>query len=186
MTNYQNTVSQVVNLLGDENSAADYLSKCIYSIGMGSNDYLNNYFMPLYYSTSNRYTPEQYADVLLQDYSQQLRVSTISLKFFLKIIFMFFDINVLSMLQLLYQYGARKMVLFGLGQIGCSPNELAQNSPDGSTCVQRINSALQIFNNKMKSLVNDLNSNLADAKFIFVDSYGIFQDIISSPSSYGK
>jgi hypothetical protein len=75
--NYQNTVSQVVNLLGDENSAADYLSKCIYSIGMGSNDYLNNYFMPLYYSTSNRYTPEQYADVLLQDYSQQLRVSTI-------------------------------------------------------------------------------------------------------------
>lgn len=78
------------------------------------------------------------------------------------------------------------MVLFGLGQIGCSPNELAQNSPDGSTCVERINSANQIFNNKLKSLVNDLNSNLADAKFIFVDSYGIFQDIISSPSSYGK
>lgn len=78
------------------------------------------------------------------------------------------------------------MVLFGLGQIGCSPNELAQNSPDGSTCVQRINSANQIFNNKLKSLVNNLNSNFADARFIFVDSYGIFQDIINSPSSYGK
>jgi phospholipase/lecithinase/hemolysin len=92
----------------------------------------------------------------------------------------------LSMLQILYQYGARKMVLFGLGQIGCSPNELAQNSPDGSTCVQRINSAIQIFNNKLKSLVNELNSNLADARFILVDSYGIFQEIINSPSSYGK
>jgi phospholipase/lecithinase/hemolysin len=92
----------------------------------------------------------------------------------------------LSMLQILYQYGARKMVLFGLGQIGCSPNELAQNSPDGSTCVQRINSAIQIFNKKLKSLVNELNSNFADARFIFVDSYGIFQDIINSPSSYGK
>jgi phospholipase/lecithinase/hemolysin len=90
------------------------------------------------------------------------------------------------MLQILYQYGARKMVLFGLGQIGCSPNELAQNSPDGSTCVQRINSAIQIFNNKLKSLVNELNSNLADARFILVDSYGIFQEIINSPSSYGK
>jgi phospholipase/lecithinase/hemolysin len=78
------------------------------------------------------------------------------------------------------------MVLFGLGQIGCSPNELAQNSPDGSTCVQRINSAIQIFNNKLKSLVNELNSNLADARFILVDSYGIFQEIINSPSSYGK
>uniref|UniRef100_A0A7N2LPB1 GDSL esterase/lipase n=1 Tax=Quercus lobata TaxID=97700 RepID=A0A7N2LPB1_QUELO len=35
------------------------------------------------------------------------------------------------MLQSLYDYGARKMVLFGIGQIGCSPSELAQNSPDG-------------------------------------------------------
>ena len=33
------------------------------------------------------------------------------------------------------------MVLFGIGQIGCSPNELAQNSPDGKTCVEKINYA---------------------------------------------
>ncbi|KAL4349322.1 hypothetical protein AHAS_Ahas10G0030400 [Arachis hypogaea] len=31
---------------------------------------------------------------------------------------------------ILYNYGARKMVLFGVGQIGCSPNELAQNNRD--------------------------------------------------------
>lgn len=73
--NYQNTVSQVVNILGDEDSAANYLSKCIYSVGLGSNDYLNNYFMPAYYSTGRQYTPEQYADVLIQQYSQHIRVS---------------------------------------------------------------------------------------------------------------
>lgn len=76
MNNYKNTVSQVVDILGDENSAADYLSKCIYSIGVGSNDYLNNYFMPLYYSTANQYSPDQYADALIQQYSQQIRVHT--------------------------------------------------------------------------------------------------------------
>ncbi|KAG6696108.1 hypothetical protein I3842_09G131100 [Carya illinoinensis] len=157
--NYQNTVSQVVNLLGDEDSAAQYLSKCIYSVGLGSNDYLNNYFMPLYYSSSRQYTPEQYADVLIQQYREQIRI--------------------------MYNYGARKMALFGVGQIGCSPNELAQNSPDGSTCVQRINSANQIFNNRLKSLVNDLNNNLTDARVIYIDAYGIFQDIITSPSSFG-
>lgn len=74
VSNYKNTVSQMVDILGDEDSAANYLSKCIYSIGLGSNDYLNNYFMPLYYSTSNRYTPDQYADSLVQDYTQQIRV----------------------------------------------------------------------------------------------------------------
>lgn len=88
--------------------------------------------------------------------------------------------------QLLYNYGARKFALFGVGQIGCSPNELAQNSPDGRTCVQRINSANQIFNSKLKSLVDEFNANNADAKFIYIDSYGIFQDIINSPAAFGN
>lgn len=69
-------MSQVVDILGDEDSAANYLSRCIYTVGLGSNDYLNNYFMPQYYSTSRQYTPEQYADVLIQQYSQLIRVST--------------------------------------------------------------------------------------------------------------
>lgn len=86
----------------------------------------------------------------------------------------------------MYNYGARKFVLFGVGQIGCSPNELAQNSPDGRTCVERINSANRIFNSKLKSLVNQFNTNTPDSKSIYVDSYGIFQDIINSPATYGK
>ncbi|KAG8490102.1 hypothetical protein CXB51_015517 [Gossypium anomalum] len=152
-------VSQVVNLLGSEANAANYLSKCIYSIGLGSNDYLNNYFMPLFYSTSRRYNPEQYANVLIQQYTQQL--------------------------QALYNYGARKFVLIGLGQIGCSPNELAQNSRDGRTCVERINAANRIFNNKLKGLVDQFNNANSDAKFIYIDVYGIFQDVTSNPSAYG-
>ncbi|KAF8411102.1 hypothetical protein HHK36_003641 [Tetracentron sinense] len=159
LSNYQTTVSRLVNILGDEDSAANYLSKCIYTVGMGSNDYLNNYFMPHIYSTSRQYTPEQYAEVLVQQYSQQLRT--------------------------LYNYGARKVALIGVGQIGCSPNQLAQNSPDGASCVERINNANQLFNERLISLVDDLNNNLADARFIYVNPYGMFQDILANPSSYG-
>ncbi|KAF8413653.1 hypothetical protein HHK36_001645 [Tetracentron sinense] len=158
LRNYKNTVSQIVNILGDENSAADYLSKCIYSVGMGSNDYLNNYFMPQIYSTSCRYTPEQYADVLIKQYSKQLRTW--------------------------YKYGARKVVLIGVSQIGCSPSELAQFSPNGTACVERINRANQLFNIRLKSLVDNFNKNLADAKFIYVNAYGIFQDLLENPSSF--
>ncbi|KAL8502157.1 hypothetical protein ACS0TY_021317 [Phlomoides rotata] len=74
VSNYKNTVAQVVDILGDEDTTADYLSKCIYSIGVGSNDYLNNYFMPKFYSTANQYLPDQYADALIEQYTQQLRV----------------------------------------------------------------------------------------------------------------
>ncbi|XP_010549444.1 PREDICTED: GDSL esterase/lipase At1g29670-like [Tarenaya hassleriana] len=156
--NYQNTVSQVVNLLGDENTAADYLRRCIYSVGLGSNDYLNNYFMPTFYSSSRQFTPEQFADDLINRYSQQLNA--------------------------LYNYGARKFALIGVGAIGCSPNKLA-NSRDGRTCDERINSANQIFNNKLRSLVDRLNNNLPDAKFIYINAYGIFQDLVNNPSAYG-
>ncbi|KAA8519590.1 hypothetical protein F0562_013965 [Nyssa sinensis] len=156
--NFNNTVSQVVGLLGNNQSAANYLSKCIYSVGMGSNDYLNNYFMPAY-PTGRQYTPQQFAVVLSQQYSQQLRG--------------------------LYNLGARKVAVIGVGQIGCSPNELAQNSPDGKTCVRRINDANQLFNDRLKSLVDDFNNNLPGAKFIYINAYGIFQEFIDNPSSYG-
>ncbi|KAF9589764.1 hypothetical protein IFM89_028673 [Coptis chinensis] len=158
LRNYQNTVSQVVNILGDENSAAAYLRQCIYSVGLGNNDYLNNYFMPQTYPTSRQFTPVQYADVLIQQFSQQLRT--------------------------LYNYGARKVALIGVGQIGCSPNALA-NSPDGRTCVERINSACRLFNDRLRNMVDNLNNNLNDAQFIYVNAYGIFDDIIRNPASNG-
>ncbi|GMY37793.1 GDSL esterase/lipase At5g45670-like [Fagus crenata] len=159
LKNHHVTISGIERKLGGHDSAINHLKQCLYTVGMGSNDYINNYFMPRKYLSSRHYDPEQYAEVLIKQYSLQLRT--------------------------LYNYGARKMVLFGLGQIGCSPNELAHHSPDGTTCVQKINSTIQIFNNRLKSLVDELNTNLADARFIYIDSYGIFQDVISSPTSYG-
>ncbi|CAI0418761.1 unnamed protein product [Linum tenue] len=41
---------------------------------LGSNDYLNNYFMSNFYTTSSDYTPKAFASVLLQDYANQLAV----------------------------------------------------------------------------------------------------------------
>ncbi|OEL27180.1 GDSL esterase/lipase [Dichanthelium oligosanthes] len=158
LQNYQAAVQQLVSILGDEDSAANHLSQCIFTVGMGSNDYLNNYFMPAVYSTSQQYTPEQYADVLIDQYSQQLRT--------------------------LYSYGARKVALMGVGQVGCSPNELAQHSPDGATCVPQINSAIDIFNRKLVALVDQFNS-LPGAHFTYINAYGIFEDILRAPGSHG-
>ncbi|KAG8086115.1 hypothetical protein GUJ93_ZPchr0010g9464 [Zizania palustris] len=156
--NYQSAVQQLVSILGDEDSAAAHLRTCIFSVGMGSNDYLNNYFMPAFYNTGSLYTPPQYADDLIARYSQLLRV--------------------------MYNYGARKVALIGVGQVGCSPNELAQQSANGVTCVERINSAINIFNRKLVGLVDQFNS-LPGAHFTYVNIYGIFDDILKSPASHG-
>ncbi|XP_071697878.1 GDSL esterase/lipase At4g18970-like [Rutidosis leptorrhynchoides] len=159
VNNYVTTVSQVVSILGSVNAAANHLKRCIFSIGLGSNDYLNNYFMPDYYDTSRRYNVKQYADDLIKRYTKQIRI--------------------------LYNYGARKFVLNGIGMVGCTPNALAQHSKDGSTCVTKINLANQMFNHRLVSLVDNFNQNLADARFIYINSYAIFQDLIDQRHKYG-
>lgn len=77
-------------------------------------------------------------------------------------------------------------MLIGVGQIGCSPNALAQNSPDGRTCAQNINVANQLFNNKLRALVDNLNRNTPNAKLIYINAYGIFQDLIDNPFAFGN
>lgn len=76
VTNFGNTVQQMRRFFrGDNDALNSYLSKCIYYSGLGSNDYLNNYFMTDFYSTSTQYTPKAFASALLQDYARQLSVS---------------------------------------------------------------------------------------------------------------
>lgn len=56
---------------------ATALAQCIFFVGMGSNDYLNNYLMPNY-PTRNQYNGQQYANLLVQTYNEQLRVTFLS------------------------------------------------------------------------------------------------------------
>ncbi|KAK6158003.1 hypothetical protein DH2020_005317 [Rehmannia glutinosa] len=143
LVNHNHTISRIARLLGNGTSAEEHLGKCLYYFVVGSNDYINNYYMPEYYPTSSKYTPEEYATVLIQQYSQQLRT--------------------------LYNFGARKVSISGLGPLGCIPEELARGT-NGSACVDVINDAVQLFNDKLELLVNDLNRNFTDAKFIYIDA----------------
>ncbi|KAI3416687.1 Lipase_GDSL domain-containing protein [Psidium guajava] len=143
--NHLLTVSSIKGMLGSTASA--YLNKCIYTVGMGSNDYINNYFMPDIYPTSRIYTPEQYAGVLIQQYKQQLKK--------------------------LYLYGARKVAVMGLGLIGCTPAEISRFGTNGSLCVDKINDAAILFNNRLQPLVDEFNSNLPDAKFTYINNFAI-------------
>ena len=63
------------------------------------------------------------------------------------------------------------MALVGLGLIGCTPSAISFFGTNGSTCVDVLNIAAQQFNQRLISLVDQLNSNLTDAKFIYINSF---------------
>lgn len=71
----------------------------------------------------------------------------------------------------LRKYGARKVSLVGLGLIGCTPDAIKTYGTNGSSCVEKLNNASQQFNQKLVALVDELNTNFTDSKFIYVNSY---------------
>ena len=57
------------------NVPSEKLEKCLYTINIGSNDYLNNYFMQGdKYNTSRTFTYDQYAEFLIGRYRSYLKV----------------------------------------------------------------------------------------------------------------
>ncbi|GMH19438.1 hypothetical protein Nepgr_021279 [Nepenthes gracilis] len=92
LQNHQLTISSISRLLGGE--APGYLSECLYSVYIGSNDYMLNYFSPGSSATRN-YSPKQFTNDLIDQISQRLKN--------------------------LYELGARRVVVFGLAPMGCLP-----------------------------------------------------------------
>lgn len=171
---------------GDQNALAAYLSKSIFYCGLGSNDYLNNYFMRDYYSTSTQYTPKAYADSLIQDYSKQLTVTSI-LHDHYKVVAICCKayLLVFNYVQALYNLGARKVIVTAVGQIGCIPYQLARLNGKGSKCNEEINNAIILFNANLKYLVDRFNKGQFGAKFVYLDSYYSSQDLARNAKSYG-
>ncbi|KAL8228063.1 hypothetical protein R6Q57_015647 [Mikania cordata] len=143
LSNHNAIVSRLFGLQENTTFTSEYLSKCLYIVNIGSNDYINNYLMPDLYKTSRIYTPDQYASILVRQYSQQLKS--------------------------LYDLGARKIAVFGLGLIGCSPAEISIFGTEGKPCVDSINKAVKQFNNNIKPVIDELNDHNPDAKFTFIN-----------------
>ncbi|MBA0773827.1 hypothetical protein Gotri_009080 [Gossypium trilobum] len=145
LSNHQSVISTIVEMLG-KCAASKLLGKCMYAVQIGSNDYINNYFKPEMYNSSHLFTPEQYAAYLIEQYSRKIKT--------------------------LYNNGARMFALFGIGAIGCTPNAMAVHGTNGSACVEKMNTAAQLFNERLIPLVDELNSNSTDAKFTYLNPTG--------------
>ncbi|XP_024988769.1 GDSL esterase/lipase At1g29670-like [Cynara cardunculus var. scolymus] len=143
LRNHNTTLSRLFHLQRNTTFTNEHLSKCIYVVNIGSNDYINNYLMPTIYTTSHKHTPYEYATLLTRQYARQLKT--------------------------LYDLGGRKIVVFGLGPVGCTPAEISIFGTDGSPCVESINDAVRQFNDKLKPLIHELNHENPDARFTFIN-----------------
>ncbi|WVY94867.1 hypothetical protein V8G54_033955 [Vigna mungo] len=143
IANHRYTILRILAQIG-YNRTRQHLRQCLYYVHIGNNDYIYNYYLPQFYPTKRIFSTEQYARDLINRYSRRIR-----------------DLLIL---------GARKFVFVSPGRIGCTPYALSMNRTNGS-CVEEMNAATSIFNDKLRSLVDRLNNNTFDGStFMFVNN----------------
>ncbi|XP_058086431.1 GDSL esterase/lipase At1g71250-like [Magnolia sinica] len=120
--NFRQSLSGIYSLFSQNTTLISaYMSKALFLISTGSNDYLTNYLRPDLYATSSHYTPLAFSDLLVRQMGQQLMA--------------------------LYNMGARKFVVYSVGPIGCTPVQLSGQSctEKVNQMVVLFNSALRSF-----------------------------------------
>lgn len=89
-----------------------------------------------------------------------------------------------SRFQRLYNLGARKFVIAGLGMMGCIPSILAQSR--SGVCSEEVNQLILPFNTNTKAMINNLITNLPGVRFSYIDIHKMFQDLLANARSYGS
>ncbi|KAL0380912.1 UNVERIFIED_CONTAM: GDSL esterase/lipase [Sesamum angustifolium] len=158
---YFNITRKEIDKLLGASKAREYLQKkSIFSITIGSNDFLNNYLLPVI-SMGARIseTPDAFVDDMLNHLRAQL--------------------------TRLYQLDARKFIVGNVGPIGCIPYQKTINQLKEDECVSLPNKLALQYNARLKDLLQELNENLPGATFVHANVYDLVMELITNYAKYG-
>ncbi|CAK8562099.1 unnamed protein product [Lathyrus sativus] len=133
------------------------ISKSIYMVCIGSDDIANTYAQTPFRRV--QYDIPSYTDFMASEASK--------------------------FLQELYEEGGRRIGVFNIPAIGCVPSQRTLNGGFFRECSNTSNNAAKLFNTKLYIKMKTLERNYSDAKFVYLDCYNPFMEIIQNPSKYG-
>ncbi|KAL0414836.1 UNVERIFIED_CONTAM: GDSL esterase/lipase [Sesamum radiatum] len=161
MDNFANTRQEIISRIGKV-EAKKLFENAVFSITIGSNDFINNYLTPYVSKLEQKLVPpESFVGSMISRFRIQL--------------------------TRLYDMGARKIIVANVGPIGCIPfqRDINPSTAAGDGCAVFPNQLAQLFNAQLRTLLTQLRANLDQSNFIYADVYHIVHDIIQNYSSYG-
>lgn len=156
LENYKDYQNKLRAYLGNK-KANEILSEALYLVSLGTNDFLENYY--IFPTRRTQFTVQEYEDFLVGLCGNFIRE--------------------------LYGLGVRKISLTGVPPMGCLPLERTTNIMGQNGCMEEFNNVALEFNGKLKALARRLNTELRGLRMVFADAYHIFHRIIRKPSLYG-
>ncbi|XP_017974849.1 PREDICTED: GDSL esterase/lipase 7 [Theobroma cacao] len=156
---FQSTVeSKLPSHFKSSKELSNYLAKSIFMLTMGSNDYIQSYFEPTLFSTSQDFDPQTYAQLLIDALSKHL--------------------------ERLYELGARKLIMLEIPPLGCIPHYTRRYELTGK-CHEETNQIVSFFNSRLHPMLKNLTSTLRGGVFILAPINSLVYDLITNPSKYG-
>ncbi|KAL8130327.1 hypothetical protein V2J09_019482 [Rumex salicifolius] len=157
---FRGTQVNVTKKIGKQKSDK-FFQNAVYFVAFGSNDFINNFLMPVY-RDSWTYNDNSFMNYLIGTFRDQLKVG----------------------LFMLHTLGARKMMVLGLGPLGCIPLQRVLTST--GECQNETNNVSYMFNQAASEMVREISTALPNASFQFADSYDFVSNLISDPLRYGN
>ncbi|XP_052196929.1 GDSL esterase/lipase At2g23540 [Diospyros lotus] len=158
---YFNITRKEIDKLLGSSKARDYIKKrSIFSITIGSNDFLNNYLLPVL-SIGARVS--QSPDAFIDDLINHLR----------------------GQLTRLYELDARKFIVGNVGPIGCIPYQKTINRLNENECVELADKLAHQYNARFKALLTELNQKLPGATFVHANVYDLVMELIANYAEHG-
>ncbi|XP_021726578.1 GDSL esterase/lipase At5g45950-like isoform X1 [Chenopodium quinoa] len=131
------------------------ISKAAILMSMGTNDYLQNYFLEP--TRPKQFTLDKYQDYLVS----RMRHAIVGM----------------------HKVGAKRIAVVGVPPLGCMP-AVKTFVGDGVHCVDKINKAVLSLNLKIEKEMKAIQTQL-NMKTLFIDAYKVVSSAINNPKKYG-
>uniref|UniRef100_A0A7N0SYD9 GDSL esterase/lipase n=1 Tax=Kalanchoe fedtschenkoi TaxID=63787 RepID=A0A7N0SYD9_KALFE len=147
-----------VSALTGKDRAQRLVNQAATLIVLGGNDFINNYYLVPFSFRSRQYAIPEYVQHLIQEYQK--------------------------ILMRLYELGGRRVIVTGIGPIGCVPGILARRSTRGE-CVAELQQAAASFNTQLATMIRALNKKLGSETFVAAQAFNMKMNLISNPQAFG-
>ena len=139
--------------------AAAVVRGALHVVSIGTNDFLENYFL-LATGRFAQFTVPEFEDFLVA--------------------------GARAFLARIHRLGARRVTFAGLAAVGCLPLERTANALRGGGCVEEYNQVARDYNAKLLAMLRRLAASRPALKVAYINVYQNMLDLITNPATLGE
>ncbi|PPD98408.1 hypothetical protein GOBAR_DD04582 [Gossypium barbadense] len=151
----QEQLRQFKTLIEEKAINRSVVERSLFFLESGSND-IFNYFLPL---DTPKLDPDAYVEAMIKE--------------------------VTNLTDQIYKVGARRIVVFSLGPVGCVPARALLPAAPIKRCYGKMNAMVKKYNKRLESLVNDIPTRHPGAIGVYGAVYDTVQHLRAAPTRYG-